>query len=189
MIRTSTLSPRVAAAKLGLSEEFADACRRLTYRRRLRSADRRHNRPAGHNQPPDSSQNWIKARGNVNHLEPELGAFGLLDRKQPAKTAGRSGQAASLAALGFQFLAEAEVLDAVIGGVGEHMPLGDQLGLEAASTIARHRNLDLTVLGQDRVRARAVATIAAAATGGVAFLVAQMFGQFLPKCALDQGLS
>jgi transposase InsO family protein len=42
------------------------AVRYAALRRRLRSADRRHHRPAGYNRTPDSNRNWIKVRGNVN---------------------------------------------------------------------------------------------------------------------------
>ena len=34
--------------------------RGATLHRRLRAADRRHHRPGGHQQPPDSSRRWIK---------------------------------------------------------------------------------------------------------------------------------
>jgi Integrase core domain len=41
------------------------AVRRAALHRRLRSADRRHNRPTGHHRRPDSNRRWIKTGGNV----------------------------------------------------------------------------------------------------------------------------
>jgi hypothetical protein len=66
----------------------------------------------------------------------------------------------------------------VIEAVEMRLPLGDQLWLEAADPVARDRYLDLAILGQDRLRARAVAVIAAAAAGRVALLVAEVLGEF-----------
>ena len=60
--------------------------------------------------------------------------------------------------------------------------------LEAAGAVARHRNLDLTVLGQNRLRAGAVAAVATPAAGGIALLAVEMLGQFRPERALDQRL-
>jgi hypothetical protein len=48
--------------------------------------------------------------------------------------------------------------------------------LEAAGTIARHRNLDLAILGQERLRARPVAAVAFAASCRIALLIAEMLG-------------
>src|SRR6266540_5287598 len=67
------------------------------------------------------------------------------------------------------------------------LALGDQLRLEAAGAVAWDRNLQLAILGQHRLRACAVAAIAAATAGGVALLVAEVFGQLRPKRALNQG--
>src|SRR6516162_4343410 len=67
-------------------------------------------------------------------------------------------------------------------------PLGDQLRLEAANPVARDRNRDLAILRQDRLRARPVAAVAAAAARGIALLVTQMVGQLSAKRPLDQGL-
>ena len=67
-------------------------------------------------------------------------------------------------------------------------PFGDQLRLEAAGAIARNRDIDLAILGQDRLRAGAVAAVAAAAAGRIALLVAEMLGQLGPKRTLDQRL-
>ena len=54
----------------------------------------------------------------------------------------------------------------VVEAIETGLALGDQLRLEAAAPVAWDRNLDLRRLGQDRLRARAVATVAAAAAGG-----------------------
>jgi hypothetical protein len=43
-----------------------DCMRRAMLRRRLRAADRRHHRPGGHSQPPDSNSDWIRKGGNVS---------------------------------------------------------------------------------------------------------------------------
>lgn len=53
------------------------------------------------------------------------------------------------------------------------LPFGDQLRLEAAGALARHRDLDLAIIGGDRLRAHPVAAVARAATGRVALLIAQ----------------
>jgi hypothetical protein len=45
------------------------AVRCAALRRRLRSADRRHPRPTGHNRTPDSNRNWIRIGGNVTGIE------------------------------------------------------------------------------------------------------------------------
>src|SRR3954465_6608550 len=76
----------------------------------------------------------------------------------------------------------------VVEAVEVGLALGDQLRLEAASAVARDRNLDLTVLGQHRLRTRAVAAVAAAATGRITFLVAKVLGQLRPKRTFDQRL-
>jgi hypothetical protein len=47
----------------------------------------------------------------------------------------------------------------VVETVEARLPLGDELRLEAAGPVARHRNLDLAILGQDRLRARPVAAV------------------------------
>ena len=78
--------------------------------------------------------------------------------------------------------------DLVIEAIEPGLPLGDQLRLEAAGAIARHGNLDLAILRQDRLRARPVAAVAGAPAGGIALLVAQMLGQLGPKRSLDQPL-
>ena len=51
-----------------------------------------------------------------------------------------------------------------------------------------HRNVDLAILGQDRLCARSVAAVAAAAARRIAFLVAQVLGQLGPERPLDQRL-
>src|SRR5580704_5431617 len=57
------------------------------------------------------------------------------------------------------------------------LAFGDQLRLEAADTIARHRNFDLAILGQERLRARPVAAVAFAASCRIALLIAEVLGQ------------
>jgi hypothetical protein len=68
------------------------------------------------------------------------------------------------------------------------LALANQLRLEAAGTVAGDRLLDLPVLGQYRLRARAVATVAAAATGRIAVLGTQMLGQLSAQCPFNQSL-
>jgi hypothetical protein len=63
----------------------------------------------------------------------------------------------------------------------------NELRLEAAGAVARHGDLDLAVLGQDRLRARPVAAVAAAAAGRIALLVAQVLGQLGSESPFDQG--
>ncbi len=79
-----------------------------------------------------------------------------------------------------------EAQNLVVEAVEPPLALGDQLRLEAARPVARHRNLDLAVLGEDRLRARAVAAVAAAAAGRITLLVTQVFGQLHSERALDQ---
>ena len=90
--------------------------------------------------------------------------------------------------LAHRHAARVEAQDLVVEAVEPGLALGDQLRLEAAGPVARDRDLDLAVLGQDRLRARPVAAVAAAAAGRVALLVAKMLGQLRTKRALDQRL-
>jgi len=46
-----------------------------------------------------------------------------------------------------------EAQNLVVETVEVRLALGDQLRLEAAGPVARDRNLDLAILGQDRLRA------------------------------------
>jgi hypothetical protein len=68
------------------------------------------------------------------------------------------------------------------------LALGDQLRLEAASAIARHRDLDLAVFGQDGLRADPIAAVAPATSCGIALLIAEMLGQLRSQRTLDQRL-
>ena len=68
------------------------------------------------------------------------------------------------------------------------LAFGDQLRLEAARPIARHRNLDFAILGQHRLRAHPVAAVALAASCRIALLIAEMLGQLRSKRSLDQRL-
>jgi hypothetical protein len=81
-----------------------------------------------------------------------------------------------------------EAQDLVVEAVKMRLSLGDQLGLEAAGTVAGNGNLHLAVLGQDRLGACPVAAIAAAAASRITLLVAQVLAQFRPERTLDQRL-
>jgi hypothetical protein len=72
--------------------------------------------------------------------------------------------------------------------MSNRLRLCDQLRFETAGPIARYRNLDLAILGQDRLRARSVAAIAFATACRIALLIAEMVGQLRPKRTLDQRL-
>ena len=84
--------------------------------------------------------------------------------------------------------APVEAQDLVVEAAEPPLALRDQLRLEAAGPVARDLDVDLAVLGQDRLRARAVAAVAAAAARRVALLVAQMRRQLRPERTLDQRL-
>jgi hypothetical protein len=60
--------------------------------------------------------------------------------------------------------------------------------LEAAGPVARDRDVDLAIIGQDRLRAGAVAAVAAATAGWIALLVAEMLAQLRSQRPLDQRL-
>ena len=75
--------------------------------------------------------------------------------------------------LAHRHAARVKAQDLVVEAVEPGLALADQLRLEAAGPVARDRNLDLPVLGQYRLRTRAVAAVAAAAAGRIALLVAQ----------------
>src|SRR6266516_149415 len=185
----------------------------------------------------------------VDHLEPEFGAFGLLDPKpenvlfavwierkrhvdglvldeafvpdfdpqrvekdhrihrikrpvlpfpdfieyrigDPADEVGRDFGSIELGQMALDLphrhAAGVEAQNLVVEAVEPPLALGDQLRLEAARPVARHRKLDLAVLGEDRLRARAVAAVAAAAAGRITLLVTQVFGQLHSERALDQ---
>src|SRR3954469_9219090 len=81
-----------------------------------------------------------------------------------------------------------EAQNLVIEAVEVGLAFGNQLRLERPGAVARNRNLDLAVLGQDGLRAGAVTAVAASAAGRIALLIAEMFGQFRPERPLDQRL-
>jgi hypothetical protein len=81
---------------------------------------------------------------------------------------------------------EAENL--LVKAVEPCLALGDQQWLEAAGPVARGRDVDLAIIGQDRLRAGAVAAVAAATTDWIALLVAKMLAQLRPQRALNQRL-
>jgi len=68
------------------------------------------------------------------------------------------------------------------------LPFGDQLRLEGPGAVAWGRNSDLALIGEDRLRTRPVAAVAAAAAYRIALLVAQLVSHFPPKRPLDQGI-
>jgi len=53
-----------------------------------------------------------------------------------------------------------EAQDLVVEAIEPDLSLGDQPRLKTPAAIARHRNLDLAVLGQDRLRTRPFAAVA-----------------------------
>lgn len=78
--------------------------------------------------------------------------------------------------------------DPIIKTLKPGLPLGDDLGLEAAVSVPRHRDLDRAVIADYRLARRAVARVAAAAARRVALLVAQMLAQLGAKRALQKAL-
>jgi len=68
------------------------------------------------------------------------------------------------------------------------LPLGDELRLEPASTIARDRDLDLAVIRQNCLRTRPLAAVALATALRIVLLVAKVLSQFRIKRPLNQGL-
>ena len=71
--------------------------------------------------------------------------------------------------------ARVEAEEYLVKAVEPGLALGDQQRLQAAGPVARHRDVDPTIIGQDGLRAGAVAAVAAAAAGQIALLVAEMF--------------
>ena len=90
--------------------------------------------------------------------------------------------------LAHRHAARVEAQNLAVEAIEPGLALGDQLRLEAADAVAWHRNVDLAILGQDRLCARSVAAVAAAAARRIAFLVAQVLGQLGPERPLDQRL-
>ncbi len=67
--------------------------------------------------------------------------------------------------LGNRHATRVEAQDLVVEAVEPGLAFGDQLRLEAAGAVAWDGNLDHSVLGEQHLRTRAVATVAAAAAG------------------------
>src|SRR5262249_9812780 len=70
-----------------------------------------------------------------------------------------------------------EADDPVIKTVEAGLPFADNLRLEAAVAVARNRNLDRTVVANQRLVRIAVAAVATATTGRIAPLISQMLSQ------------
>src|SRR3954468_18930809 len=90
--------------------------------------------------------------------------------------------------LAHRHAARVEAQDFVVEAVEPRLALSDQQRLENAGPVAGHRDVDLAVLGQDRLRAGPVTAIAAAAAGRVPLLVAKMIAQLRTKRPLNQRL-
>jgi hypothetical protein len=60
------------------------------------------------------------------------------------------------------------------------------LRLETAGTVARYRDPHLPVIGQERLRTRAVAAVARAAAGRITLLITKMTRQLGSKRPLNQ---
>src|SRR5215207_8599871 len=90
--------------------------------------------------------------------------------------------------LAHRHAARVEAQDFVVEAIETGLALGDQLRLEAASPVAWHSDVDLAVLGQDRLREGAVTAVAAAATGRIPLLVAKMIAQLRAERPLNQRL-
>jgi hypothetical protein len=90
--------------------------------------------------------------------------------------------------LAHRHAARVKAQNLLIKAVKARLSFGDQLRFEAPSAIARHRNLDLAILGQNRLRAGPVAAVTGPAPGRIAFLITEVLAQFGPERALNQGL-
>ena len=65
----------------------------------------------------------------------------------------------------------------IVEPVEPGLPFGDDLRLEAAVAVARHRDLDRPVIADHGLARISVAAVAAAAAGRFALLVSQMLAQ------------
>jgi hypothetical protein len=74
-----------------------------------------------------------------------------------------------------------EAQDLVVETVEPRLSFRDQLRLEAANAVARDGNLDLAIVGQDRLRTRPIAAVATASTVGIALLY--------PRCSVSSAPS
>src|SRR5205814_5455001 len=77
---------------------------------------------------------------------------------------------------------------AIIKTVEPRLSFGDDLRLEAAVAVARHRDLNRPAIADHGLARITVAAVAAAAAGRVAFLVSQMFAQLGAERAFQQAL-
>src|SRR5262245_13615189 len=84
--------------------------------------------------------------------------------------------------------ARVEAQNLVVKTIEPGLMLANELRLKATGPVARHRNLDLAVFGQYRLGTGAIAAVAAAAAGRIAFLVAQMLGQLSSQRPFNQRL-
>jgi hypothetical protein len=78
--------------------------------------------------------------------------------------------------------------DLVIEAIQAGLALGHDLRLEAAVAIARHIDLDRSILGQHRLGRGSVAVVARPAAGRIALLVAEMVRQLGAQRPLEQRL-
>jgi len=76
--------------------------------------------------------------------------------------------------------------DLVVEAIEPGLALGHNLRIECAVAVARHVEVDRTILGQYGLGIAAVAMIVAAAAGRIALLVAEVVGQLRPKCPLQK---
>ena len=110
----------------------------------------------------------------------------------PADEIGRDVDAVKLGQvaldLAHRHAAGVQAQDLVVEPVEPGLAFGDKLRLEGSRPVARDRNLNFSILGQKRLRARPVAAVAASPPGGIALLVAQMLAQLGAKRPLDQSL-
>jgi hypothetical protein len=81
-----------------------------------------------------------------------------------------------------------EAQDLVVDTVEPRLSFRDQLRLEAANAVARDGNLDLAIVGQDRLRTRPIAAVATASTVGIALFISQVLSEFCAERPLDQRL-
>src|SRR5437773_5072009 len=90
--------------------------------------------------------------------------------------------------LAHRHAARVEAQDFVVEAAETGLAFGDQQWFEAAGPVAWHGDVDLAILGQDRLRAGAVTAVAAAAPGRASLPVAKMIAQLRAKRPLNQPL-
>jgi hypothetical protein len=81
-----------------------------------------------------------------------------------------------------------EADDPIVEPMEPGLPFGDDLRLKAAIAVARHRDLDRSVIADHGLARIPVAAVAAAAAGRVALLVSQMLAQFGAERPFQQAL-